>query len=370
MNRQQEPKVLKVCILFGGRSAEHEVSIQSAKNVLQALDAKKYEPTLVGIDKAGRWHLLTMQMFCAVTDNGVDIADAGGMPVSFLVGDTNHGLHEVDTGKKATDIDIVFPALHGTYGEDGTLQGMLELLAIPYIGPGVLGSAASMDKDVMKRLLRDAGIATAPFITVRAEQLPVDSSAIFSKLGRAVFVKPANMGSSIGVSRATNDAQLQASLKNAFRYDTKVLIETEIKGYEIECAVLGNEHPQASKLGQITAAAGDFYSYNAKYVSDDGAELKIPAELPGKIAARAQHIALAAYKALECEGMARVDMFINNNGDLIVNELNTIPGFTQISMYPKLWQATGLPYDQLITSLIELAIARHHKRQQLKTSII
>ncbi len=332
-----DTRKLRVGILFGGRSSEHDVSLQSAKNVLAAIDRKKYRVIPMKIPRSGRFDMRAVRRF-----------------------------------------DVVFPVMHGTYGEDGTMQGFLKLLGVPYIGPDVLGSAVGMDKDVSKRLLRDAGIPIADFIVLRrgdppsprlrgARSLCPSWTEVRRRLGPIVFVKPANQGSSVGVGKARTDRELARAVKEAFRYDRKILIEEAVDGREIECAVLGNEHPRASMLGEIIPRH-EFYSYEAKYLDENGAALDIPARLPERLVDKGRALAIRACRTLGLEGMARVDFFLTNNGRFLVNEANTIPGFTRISMYPKLWEASGLPYRRLIDELIRLAVARHERERRLKTS--
>jgi D-alanine-D-alanine ligase len=337
---------LRVAILFGGKSAEHEISVLSAKSVVSALDRSLFDPRPIGIDVNGCWH-------------GLDTPDALEhiIPKENMFG-PNLGLLE--------DVDVVFPVLHGPMGEDGTMQGLLELMDLPYVGPNVLGSAVGMDKDVMKRLLRDAGISITPFLTV-SSQTKLDTDSIVQTLGLPLFVKPANMGSSVGVSKVTKADDLVTAVDLAFRFDTKVLIETAIVGSEIECAVLGNEHPEASVLGRIIPR-DSFYSYDAKYHDEDGTVLEIPARISADVAERARAVALSTFQTLGCEGMARIDMFASEDGRIIVNEINTIPGFTKFSMYPGLWEASGLPYPALITRLLRLAMERAEKRKALTAS--
>jgi len=370
--------MIKVGILFGGKSAEHEISLLSAKNVYDAIDRTKFEPVLIGIDKTGRWLLNDAKKFLLNSDDasriklnpdGKTIAlrpDSGGMISAENMGNIN--------------IDVVFPILHGPFGEDGTIQGLLKLADIPFVGPGVLGSAAGMDKDVMKRLLRDAGIPIGKFLTVKShEKMPsfaeIQAALVHSGKNSGVpfFIKPANMGSSVGISKVYNDAELSTALKEAFLYDTKVIIEEYIPGREIECAVLGNEEPLASLPGEIIPSH-EFYSYGAKYLDEKGAALIIPAKLDREIIKRIQELAVKVFKTLCCEGLSRVDFFLKENsgtqGDIIVNEINTMPGFTRISMYPKMWEASGVSYTDLITRLIELAVQRFEKESKLKTSVI
>jgi D-alanine-D-alanine ligase len=270
------------------------------------------------------------------------------------------------TGAGLGALDVVFPILHGPFGEDGTVQGLLKLANLPFVGAGVLGSAVGMDKDVMKRLLRDADVPIGKFLVFqRADK--INFALVKKTLGMPLFVKPANLGSSVGISKVAKPAEFAAAVKEAFRYDNKIIIEEFIKGREIECSVLGNDKPIASLPGEIVVNR-DFYSYAAKYLDDQGARLEIPASLPKARIKEVRDLALRAYRALCCEGMARVDFFVQANGRVLVNEINTIPGFTKISMYPKMWEATGISYSKLIDRLIQLAIQRHGSEKRLRTS--
>ena len=350
-------KKIRVGILFGGRSAEHEVSLQSAKNVIDALDRQKFEPVLIGIDKTGTWHLHDSTRYLRNAESSAEIKLAQSDQAVALL-----------PGHPSNQVDVVFPVLHGPLGEDGTIQGLLKLADLPFVGAGVLGSAIGMDKDVMKRLLRDAGIPVTKFLVFSDyEREHIRFEEVVGTLGLPCFVKPANMGSSVGISKANGRRSFTEAIEMAFKYDTKILIERAIVGSEVECAVLGNDQPIASLPGRIIPRT-DFYSYDAKYLDEDGASLEIPAQLSKELTAEVQRLALSTFKVLACEGMARVDMFLTVNGEVIVNEINTIPGFTKISMYPKLWEASGLSYADLITRLIELAIERHEKHGRLTTS--
>lgn len=344
-NNANPLRKIHVGIIFGGRSAEHEVSILSAKSVVAALDTSKFEPSFIGIDKSGGWHWVkTIDELEYVTESRSD--------PSFSPAKT---LAAIETAMQQ-QIDVIFPILHGPYGEDGTVQGFLELMNIPYIGCGVVSSAASMDKDIAKRLLRDAGIPIADFMTFsKSERESLNDSAIIRRLGLPLFVKPANMGSSIGVSKVSAKEELLPAIDAAFRHDTKILLEKAIVGDEVECAVLGNDQPKVSVPGRIIPSA-DFYTYEAKYHDEDGTILEIPAKVSQNLARKVQELSLEAFKALNCQGMARVDMFVTEAGSVLVNEVNTIPGFTKFSMYPQLWEASGIPYTALITQLIELAM--------------
>lgn len=350
---------IRVGVFFGGKSAEHEVSIQSARNVVAALDPAQFTPVLVGIDKTGKWQVIDRDALERA--DSLDFSASNAEPFYLIPGSQN----------AAHPIDVALPILHGPMGEDGTIQGFFETAGIPYVGPGVLASAAGMDKDVAKRLLRDAGIKVAAFEVIQAHQTQdIDAAALLARLGPTVFVKPANMGSSVGVSKAVNIEELEKAIQIALQFDTRILVETAIQGDEIECAVLGNLAPKASVIGRIIPKSDAFYSYDAKYVDEDGATLEIPAQIPQEVSKAAQELAVRTFQTLGCEGMARVDMFLTSDNELIVNEVNTIPGFTKISMYPKLWEASGTSYADLITELINLALERHDRRHNLKTSYL
>ncbi|MDR1353684.1 MAG: D-alanine--D-alanine ligase [Treponema sp.] len=359
-------KKIRVGILFGGKSAEHEVSLQSAKNVYEALDREKFEPVLIGIDKSGRWLLNDKTRFLLNADDPKHISlnqDSRAVALTPQSGGLISGLADRrDEGA----VDVVFPILHGPFGEDGTVQGLLKLADVPFVGTGVLASAAGMDKDVMKRLLRDGGVPIGRFAVIRSHESPPDYKTVTEKLGSPLFIKPSNMGSSVGISKAHSEEEYHAGLKEAFLYDRKIILEEFIQGRELECAVLGNEEPAASVPGEVISTH-EFYSYNAKYLDENGAALEIPARLPPSVTAQVQSLAVKTYQVLDCEGLSRVDFFLRENGQLLVNEINTMPGFTRISMYPKLWEATGISYTDLITRLIDLAIARYEKERNLKT---
>lgn len=359
---------IRVGILFGGKSAEHEVSLQSAKNVIDAIDKNKFAVTLIGIDKNGRWYLNDASQFLLHDDDPKNIKMQHlQQEVALVAGRNSQQMVQLANAEISAALDVVFPILHGPLGEDGTIQGLLKLANIPFVGAGVLGSAVGMDKDVMKRLLRDAGLPIGKFVTISSTQKDgLSYTAITAQLGSPVFIKPANMGSSVGVHRANNEAEFAAGIDDAFKYDNKVVIEEFIDSREIECAVLGNENPAASVPGEIIPHH-EFYSYAAKYIDDDGAGLQIPADLPPALAAEIQKKAIATFQTLNCEGMARVDFFLQKDGKIVVNEINTIPGFTRISMYPKLWEASGIPYSQLIEKLIDLAIERFEREKKLDT---
>jgi D-alanine-D-alanine ligase len=362
-----EKKHIRVGILFGGKSAEHEISLLSAKNVIDALDKTKYEPVLIGIDKSGRWLMNEPSQFLLNSSNPKLIAlNKSDSRDVALVPQSQGRLTSLDHGRLDTTVDVVFPILHGPFGEDGTIQGLLKLANVPFVGAGVLGSAVGMDKDVMKRLLRDAGIPISKFLVFRHGEQP-DFNHVARELGLPLFVKPANLGSSVGISKVKDAAEFHKAIAQAFRYDTKILIEQAVQGREIECAVLGNEEPIASVPGEIIPNR-EFYDYDAKYVDENGARLEAPAKLPPETVKRVQELAIHTFKALNCEGMGRVDLFLKADGTLLVNEINTIPGFTRISMYPRLWGLSGISYTELIDRLIQLAFERFEREQRLSTN--
>ena len=364
----------KVGILFGGRSAEHEISLLSARNIWEAIDREKFEPVLVGIDKNGHWLINDASHFLLHADNPALISlNAEGKPVALQPEKRGllSGNSAADTASRfdSVSLDAVFPVLHGPFGEDGTIQGFLKLAGIPFVGSGVLGSAIGMDKDAMKRLLRDAGIPIGKFLTVKSHERFPSFTEVEAALGKPFFIKPANMGSSVGISKVREESEYSAAINDAFLYDTKIIIEEYIPGREIECAVLGNEEPAASVPGEIIPTH-EFYSYDAKYLDEKGAAPEIPAKLDEETKRRIQELAVKVFQALCCEGLSRVDFFLKENGEIIVNEINTMPGFTKVSMFPKLWEASGVSYTELITRLIELAISRFEKERVLKTSVV
>lgn len=362
-------KKLTIGIIFGGKSAEHEVSLQSAKNIYAAIDKEKYQPLLIGIDKEGRWLLADHARFL-INDGDPRLIGLMGSDERVMLAPESHGaLSSLGTGKSGPNIDVAFPILHGPLGEDGTVQGLLKLAGIPFVGASILGSAVGMDKDVMKRLLRDAGLPIARFRTLRAGEPLPDFSELAAELGLPLFVKPANMGSSVGVSKVGDAAGFAKAIEEAFSFDLKVVVEEMVVGREIECSVLGNRAPMASGIGEIKASH-DFYSYEAKYIDENGAVLEIPAQLPEEVTEAARQLAIATFTTLCCEGLGRVDMFLRPDHRLVVNEINTMPGFTRISMYPKLWEAAGISYGELIDRLIGLAIERFEREKGLRTNYL
>jgi D-alanine-D-alanine ligase len=361
---------LRVAVVFGGRSAEHEVSLQSARNVIESLDLDRYEPVLIGIDKEGRWFLNenSIQLLNAGDPKLIRLSDSRN-EVALTPNGAGSGLINLANQTAIGKLDVIFPVLHGPFGEDGTIQGLAKLANLPCVGAGILGSSVGMDKDVMKRLLRDAGIPIGRFVTLTQNSRNKYSYKDLSReFGQVLFVKPANLGSSVGISKVRNEREFHDALDLALTYDLKVVVEEEIRGREIECAILGNEEPRASIPGEIIPHA-DFYSYEAKYISEDGAGLDIPAKLPPHMVQRVQEIAIASFKTLECLGMARVDIFLTEDERIFVNEINTIPGFTRISMYPKLWEFSGISHNELVDTLIQLAMDDFAKRNRLKVSV-
>jgi D-alanine-D-alanine ligase len=351
---------VRVGIVFGGQSAEHEISILSARNVLAALDRTRFEPVLIGVDKDGRWLAQDEKRLIDSARDPRQVSIAPGLPAP------------IETA--AARVDVIFPVLHGTLGEDGAMQGLLEVAGIPYVGAGVLGSAVGMDKDVMKRLLRDAGIPVAAFRTVRIQQFNANPAGVCQSLlplGFPLFTKPANAGSSVGVRKVKDVAGLEEAVRHALQFDSKAVVEQSIVGREIELAVLGGHQPTVSIAGEIVVDHPDgFYSYDAKYLDEKGARLEIPAQLSPDTLKAAQTLALRTFEVLECEGMARVDLFLGKDGALYVNEINTLPGFTAISMYPKLWAASGISQTELITRLLELGLERAHQRAQIRRNLL
>ncbi|MFK7953223.1 MAG: D-alanine--D-alanine ligase family protein [Ekhidna sp.] len=335
-----------ILILCGGQSPEHEISIRSTKNILSALNRKKYTVSIIGISQDGQWRLVSEEKLSeSITNQGEEVTIHPGTSDSFRVG-----------GEILGSFDIVFPILHGPNGEDGTIQGLIKLLGIPLVGSSLLASAVAMDKDITKCLLRDAGLKVAKWELIRRGGAIPGYHEIVEKLGDVVFVKPANMGSSVGVHRVSSEKEWKSAIEDALSFDFKVLVEELVDGRELECAVLGNERPKASGVGEVQS--GNFYSFEEKYTSRSSAEIVIPALIDSVHLPKLKEVAIKAYQTLNCEGMSRVDMFLTNEGEILVNEVNTIPGFTNISMYPKLWDQDGLSYSELLDQLIELGIAR------------
>jgi D-alanine-D-alanine ligase len=358
-------KKIRVAVLFGGRSGEHDVSLMSARSVLSVLNPNKYEVTQVGITREGKW--LTGEdvvgKFAGETFEGLE-------PVIVSPDPSEAGLYvlRADRLEKLTDVDVFFPVLHGTFGEDGTLQGLFELADVAYVGAGVAGSSVGMDKGIFKDVMVAHNIPVVDMIVITRAEIERDMQTAISKSeavsGYPLFTKPANLGSSVGVTKCNNRSDLQEGLIEAAAYDRRVLVQRGVtNAHEIEVSVLGNDDPKASVPGEVLPSR-EFYSYESKYV-DGTSGLMIPAQLPAELSEQVRSIAIRAYQAIDCSGMARVDFFVEKDSHRIyLNELNTIPGFTQISMYPKLWEASGLPYPQLVDQLIELAMQRKTERDR------
>ena len=354
-----DPRRIRIGVLFGGRSGEHEVSLRSAASVIAALDRTKYQVVPIAIAKAGKWLSPAQSMKLLPPEQRSDSAPSRDLTIRPVPGSTDA-------------VDVIFPVLHGTFGEDGTVQGLLELAGVPYVGAGVLGSAVGMDKDVMKRLFRERDLPTPEHLTLLRSQVAGQRSQTVRTIERRfrypMFVKPANLGSSVGITKAHKRKELLAALNLAAQFDRKVMVERAIDGREIECSVLGNDAPEASVPGEVIPSR-EFYDYEAKYI-DENSRLIIPARLTRAQTRRVQQLAVAAFLACECSGMARVDFFLERRtGRVLLNEINTIPGFTSISMYPKLWEASGVGYSELIDRLIRLALERHEEKARTRYSI-
>ena len=360
---------LRVGVIFGGRSGEHEVSLNSAQSVMRALNPDKYEVIPIGIDKDGRW--LTGDVVGTLTEG-----KSSSQHATLLPDPQASGLMQLNEGENVgitavSQLDVIFPVLHGPYGEDGTVQGLLELANLPYVGAGVVGSAVGMDKAIFKHVMVANGLPVLPWLLVQSSDWRKRPYKVIEQIEAIlvypVFTKPANLGSSVGISKCNNREELEAGLNEAASYDRRVVVEQGANVRELEVSVLGNEDPVASVVGEVRPLR-DFYDYVAKYVSDDS-ELIIPADLTEAESDEVRRLAVQAYKAIDCAGLGRVDLLLDvEHGRLYLNEINTIPGFTRISMYPKLWEASGLPYSQLLDKLIELAIERHEEKEQLKTT--
>lgn len=365
-------KKLRVGVIFGGRSGEHEVSLRSAESVINALDREKYEIVPIAISKEGKWLTSSQagELLPSAVMRGAD------QHVAIFGDPTARGLTRLARGSAnghRDSLDVIFPVLHGTYGEDGTIQGLLEMADLPYVGCGVLASAAGMDKVVMKRLFREAGLPIVDFthfLRTQWESDPAEvESRVIEEIGFPCFIKPANLGSSVGISKAVAPAGLRAAIALAAKFDRKIVVEKGVDAREIEVSVLGNDQPIASLPGEIVPQSAAFYDYKAKYVDANGARLAIPAELSEDQTAEIQQLAIRAFQAIDGAGLGRVDFFLERStGRLLLNEINTMPGFTSISMYPKLWEAGGLGYPELIDRLIELAFERHREKSRNATS--
>lgn len=362
---------INVGIIFGGKSAEHEISLLSAKNIIQALDRTKFNPILIGVNKKGKLCLQAESRYL-LNENDPNLIklNKSDTETAITFDKENKSLIKLPS-KERQKIDVVFPVMHGTYGEDGTIQGLLKFFNLPFVGPSVLGSAIAMDKDVAKRLLTEAGVPNSKFKSFAFyEKNKIKHKELTQELGKILFVKPANLGSSVGVSKVKNKEEFDKAIELAFNYDNKILVEECIKGKELECAVLGLENNiQASTvLAEIIPENEQgFYTYESKYIDESGAQLEIPAKLPEKTIQKIRQTAIKAFKTLNLEIMARVDGFLTKDNVFYVNEANTIPGFTNISMYPKLWEKSGLSQKELITKLIKQATIRHAQEKRLIT---
>lgn len=369
---REKGRKIRIGVLFGGRSGEHEVSLMSARSVMSALNPERYDIVMIGIDKGGRW----------LTGNVREALESGSATdlqrAALLAEPGNSALMEIEETEarpanlsKVAQLDVVFPVLHGPYGEDGTVQGLLELANIPYVGAGVVGSAVGMDKAIFKAVMESNAIPVLPWRLVLRSRLDQEPELILDGLEQGlpypIFVKPANLGSSVGISKCVNREELLDGLSEAARFDRRILAEQGIDARELEVSVLGNDQPIASVVGEVKPRR-DFYDYIAKYVSDDS-ELEIPAEITQAQSDQVRSMAVQAFKAMDCAGLGRVDFLLDKtSGKIYINEINTIPGFTRISMYPKLWEATGLTYPELLDRLIDLALARHADKARTETS--
>jgi len=367
---------LRIGVLFGGRSGEHEVSLQSARAVMAALEEAGHEVVPIGVTRQGRWlvsgdPLHALSSGDAAGERSVTMLPEPGRTGLVPLAEREDDLEPLAGPPPIGTLDVLFPVLHGTFGEDGTVQGLFELAAVPYVGAGVLGSALGMDKVVQKTLWRGLGLPVVDFLSLRRRDLEDDLDAALNRVELSIsypcFTKPANLGSSVGVSKARNRAELEAGLQVAARYDAKILVERGVDARELECGVLGNDEPIASVVGEILPGA-DFYDYRAKYL-DAGSQALIPADISPDLAAEVRRLAVTAFKAVDAAGLARVDFFLERGTDrLYVNEINTMPGFTEISMYPKLWLASGLSFAELVTRVAELGIERYAERARNETT--
>jgi len=369
MNTNEPKRKTRIGLLFGGRSGEHEVSLMSARSVMEAIDRSRYEVIPIGITKEGRW-----------TIGGSPALEFGGetlRPAALLGDPSRRALVQVlEESEQAlslstvTELDVIIPILHGPYGEDGTVQGLLELAGLPYVGAGVVGSAVAMDKVIFKKVMQAEGLPILPYQLALRSEWERDPAGVMERIESAldypIFTKPANLGSSVGITKCCDRAELESGLAEAAQFDRRLLAEQGIEARDIECSVLGNDDPIVSIVGEIVPSR-EFYSYQAKYL-DDASDLLIPAPISDELAAKVRAWAARAYRAIDCAGMARVDFLLEKGTDVLyINEINTIPGFTSISMYPKLWEASGIPYPELVNRLIELALERYADKERTRT---
>ena len=357
-----------IAVVCGGKSGEHEVSLRSAFYVYNNIDKKKYRAIIIAIDKKGRWYFSYNLEDIINTRNQLWKLKSNLEEIVLLKSKKRSQVFSLKEKKNLIGIDVFFPLIHGTYGEDGCLQGFFELLDVPYVSAGVLGSAIAMDKEIAKRLLMLEKIPVTEFVVIKKEDKLIErknkANRFIKEFHFPLFIKPVSLGSSVGVSKVFNKKEVDKAIKEAFKYDTEIMIEKFINGREIECSVLGNLHPKASLPGEIKSRS--FYSYEAKYLNSKDAKLLVPAPLSKELIKKVQKLSIKVFQTLKLQGMARIDLFLKPNGQLIVNEANTIPGFTQISMYPKLWQVSGIKYPKLIDKLIQLAIENYNRKNKLK----
>jgi D-alanine-D-alanine ligase len=372
-------KKLRIGVIFGGRSGEHEVSIRSARSVIEAMDTSKYEVVPIAITKTGNWlaPALSAKLLPKGTQRRLSLRVLGQNKANVaIIGDpSRRGLARLDSGAKAEPVDVVFPVLHGTFGEDGTIQGLFEMAALPFVGCGTLASACGMDKVTMKSLFREAGLPICKHTWLLRSAFEHEPEKVLRRLvkeiGFPAFVKPANLGSSVGVSKASDRKSLTQAIELAARYDRKIMVEETVEGREIECAVIGNDDPKASLPGEyvVHEESARFLDYTEKYSSTGRVEFVVPARVSKPVTKRIQKMAVEAYQAIDASGLSRVDFFLKPEGQLLINEINTLPGLTDVSGFPKMWEASGVPFSQIIDQLIELAIERHRERARNETSI-
>jgi len=372
-------KKLRIGVIFGGRSGEHEVSIRSARSVIEAMDTSKYEVVPIAITKTGNWlaPAVSAKLLPKGTQQRLSARELGSnkADVSIIGDPSRRGLARLESGARAEPVDVIFPVLHGTFGEDGTIQGLFEMAALPFVGCGTLASACGMDKVTMKALFREAGLPICKHTWLLRSEFEDEPEKVLRRLvkeiGFPAFVKPANLGSSVGVSKASDKKSLTRAIKLAARYDRKIMVEETVEGREIECAVIGNDDPKASLPGEyvVHEESARFLDYTEKYSSTGRVEFVVPARVSKTVMKRIQKMAVEAYQAIDASGLSRVDFFLKPEGQLLVNEINTLPGLTDVSGFPKMWEASGVPFPQIIDQLIELAIERHRERARNETSI-
>ena len=357
-----------VLLIYGGKSTEHEVSVRSARNIARAIDPNRFNTLFIGVDKSGVWHVKTPQDL--ETEDVVQTVHS--QQVVVYPGKASDQILKVTDLSSIGSIDVAFSIIHGTGGEDGTIQSMLKTLNIPFVGPGVMSSAICLDKEITKQLLDRAGIPNSKYLAYRmSERAAINFETVKAALGTPVYIKPPNLGSSVGISRASTKDEFDAAIDLAFQYDRKVLIEANVVGRELECAVWGNHTIEAAAVGEVitNSETHDFYDYEAKYEDANGAQTSIVSDLPTETIDEIRNLAIKTYRCLNCEGMARVDVFLQDDGKILVNEVNTIPGFTDISMYPQLWKAKGFTYSEVIEKLLGLAIDRFEEEVRMNQSL-